>query len=85
MYCFSTIANWRSGARPVSDVDAQAAEALWQLVGAGEVVLPLSASHLVETGALYGDRRVAQDGIVERAQIDADCRRSRMLFNRLSL
>jgi hypothetical protein len=56
---WSTIANWRSGTRPVSDVDAQAAEALGQLVDAGQVVLPISAGHLVETGALFEDRRVA--------------------------
>jgi hypothetical protein len=55
---WSTIAAWRCGGRPVSAQQARAAEALCQLVDDGEAVLPISAGHVLETGALYGGRRV---------------------------
>lgn len=54
---WSTIAAWRFGGRVVTPAQARAAEEIWGLVDAGEIVLPLSAGHMLETGALYGSRR----------------------------
>jgi hypothetical protein len=56
---WSAMAAWRHGLRPVSPEEAAAAEHLAQLVADGKIVLPISAGHLVETGPLYDDLRVA--------------------------
>jgi hypothetical protein len=55
---WSSIAAWISDRRPGSDKHAAAADQLSRLVEARSVVLPFSAGHLVETGALYGEHRV---------------------------
>lgn len=39
--------------------EADAARRLVELAEAGEILLPVSSANLVETGALYGERRVA--------------------------
>jgi hypothetical protein len=54
---WSTIAAWRCDGRPITAAQAQAAEEICRLADAGEIVLPLSAGHMLETGALYGSRR----------------------------
>jgi hypothetical protein len=56
---WSTLAATRVGHRKVSAQEACAAERLAQLVEAKEILLPVSAAHLVETTPLYGERRTA--------------------------
>lgn len=54
---WSTLAAWQHGHRPVQSGEATAAERLVMMVEAHEIVLPVSVGNLVETGALFGDRR----------------------------
>jgi hypothetical protein len=56
---WSSMAAWRYGHRPIAPGEAAAAARLGELVKRGAVVLPMSAAHLVETGPLFGERRVA--------------------------
>ncbi|MEA2232153.1 MAG: hypothetical protein QOD83_1969 [Solirubrobacteraceae bacterium] len=56
---WSTLSRWQNGNVRVSTSDAEAAERLVELVKTGEVVLPASGGHLVETTPQYDDRRVA--------------------------
>jgi len=56
---WSRLAAWRHGHRVISEAEGQAAESLVELVKSGQVVLPVSAGHLVETSPLYAERRVA--------------------------
>ena len=56
---WSAMAAWRHRLRPVRPEEASAAEHLAQLVADRKVVLPISAGHVVETGPLYDDLRVA--------------------------
>lgn len=56
---WSAMAAWRHGHRPIGASEAAAAERLAELVTAGEIVLPMSAGHLVETAPLYDDPREA--------------------------
>jgi hypothetical protein len=56
---WSAMAAWRHGLRPIGPEEATAAEHLSQLVADRKVVLPISAGHMVETGPLYDDFRVA--------------------------
>ncbi|MGB0096943.1 MAG: hypothetical protein WBP81_30925 [Solirubrobacteraceae bacterium] len=54
---WSKLAAARCGGQGVSTEDAAAAEVLAGLADQRHIVLPLSAGHAVETGALYGLRR----------------------------
>lgn len=56
---WSLIAAWKFGLRGVPAAEARAAELLMDLVASGELLLPVSAAHLVETTPLYGSLRVA--------------------------
>jgi hypothetical protein len=55
---WSTMADWHYRRRSVAADEARACGRLASLVGRGEVVLPASAANLVETGPLFGQRRV---------------------------
>lgn len=59
---WSKLAAARCGGRGVSAEDAAAAEVLAGLGTARRIILPLSAGHAVETGALYGLRRTQLAG-----------------------
>ncbi len=59
---WSALAAARHGHRPVRDAERQAALRLAAMVNAGEVLLPASAGHLVETTPLHGEPRVALAG-----------------------
>jgi hypothetical protein len=56
---WSAMAAWRHGHRRIDASEAAAAERLAELVTAREIVLPMSAGHLVETAPLYDDPREA--------------------------
>jgi hypothetical protein len=56
---WSAMAAWRHRHRPISPPESDAAERLHALVTAGEIVLPMSGGHAVETSPLYDQRRVA--------------------------
>jgi hypothetical protein len=56
---WSAMAAWRHGLRPIGPAEATAAERLAELVADRKIVLPFSAGHMVETGPLYDDFRVA--------------------------
>jgi hypothetical protein len=56
---WSAMAAWRHGLRPIGLAEATAAERLAGLVADRKIVLPISAGHMVETGPLYDDFRVA--------------------------
>lgn len=54
---WSKLAAVRYGGRGVDREDADAARVLMTLAQHGRIVLPLSAGHAVETGAMYGVKR----------------------------
>lgn len=55
---WSRLSQWRRGDSTISTAEATAAEELVELVNGREVLLPVSAAHLIETVPLYGQRRV---------------------------
>jgi hypothetical protein len=59
---WSTLSAWRIGSDRVTAENAAAAERLVDLAQAGQVVLPVSAGHLVETTPLFDEPRVARAG-----------------------
>jgi hypothetical protein len=61
---WSAMAAWRHGHKPVDKSEAAAAERLAALVTDQEIVLPMSAGHVIETGPLYGERRAAHASTV---------------------
>lgn len=61
---WSTLAAARHGHRPVREGEGEAALRLAELVEADQILLPVSAGHLVETTPLYGAPRVALGGTV---------------------
>lgn len=61
---WSSVAAARHGHRPVRDGERAAALRLAELAEAGQVLLPVSAAHLVETTPLHGAPRVALAGTV---------------------
>jgi hypothetical protein len=61
---WSTLAAVRHGERPARTEEIGPARRLMELVEAEEVLLPVSAGHLVETTPLHGPRRVALAGTV---------------------
>lgn len=56
---WSTMAAVRHGHRPVREGERDAALQIAAMVEAGELLLPVSAAHLVETTPMYGVPRVA--------------------------
>ena len=61
---WSTMAAARHGHRRVRPEEAQAARTLAELARSGQILLPVSAAHLVETTPLHGSPRVALAGTV---------------------
>lgn len=55
---WSTMADWRYRRRSVAEDEARACSRMASLVERGELILPASAANLVETGPLFGQRRV---------------------------
>lgn len=55
---WSTLAAVRHGLRPVAPAEASAAQELFALVDSGDLVLPLSAAHFIESDRLHGPSRV---------------------------
>jgi hypothetical protein len=56
---WSAMAAWRHSHRRISSSEAAAAERLAELATDQQIVLLMSAGHVVETGPLYGDLREA--------------------------
>ena len=56
---WSSMAAWKFGHREVLAEEAQAAQQLAALVENRQILLPISAAHLVETTPLHGERRIA--------------------------
>ncbi len=61
---WSAMAAWRHGHKPIDKSEAAAAERLAELVTDQEIVLPMSAGHVIETGPLYDERRAAHASTV---------------------
>jgi hypothetical protein len=61
---WSTIPAARHGHRPVRPQEKQAALRLAELAESGQILLPVSAAHLVETTPMHGAPRVAMAGTV---------------------
>jgi hypothetical protein len=61
---WSTMAAARHGHRPVRPQEKQAALRLAELAESGQILLPVSAAHLVETTPMHGAPRVALAGTV---------------------
>jgi hypothetical protein len=56
---WSKLSAARHGTAPLDDAERAAAEEIAALVCAGEVVLPISSAHVIETDALRGEKREA--------------------------
>jgi len=61
---WSTMAAARHGHRRVLPEEAQAARTLAELAQSEQILLPVSAAHVVETTPMHGSRRVALAGTV---------------------
>jgi hypothetical protein len=61
---WSAMAAWCHEHKPIDQSESAAAERLAELVTDQEIVLPMSAGHIIETGPLYEERRAAHASTV---------------------